>query len=128
MTTDNRTVAGFESRELLPVAGLGLGLVVLGAVVQRAETTGLGGRIVLGLVPVASIAVSAWWESRDGDPLSALALGVAPFAGYAALSAYAAVVAGTAPTYPLQLLLLGGLLVGAGGYALGVLWEDLAPA
>jgi hypothetical protein len=55
MTTDNRTVTGFESRELLPVAGLGLGLAVLGAVVQRAETTGLGGRIVLGLVPVASI-------------------------------------------------------------------------
>ena len=84
MTTDNRTVTGFESRELLPVAGLGLGLAVLGAVVQRAETTGLGGRIVLGLVPVASI--------------------------------------------PPQLLLLGGLFVGAGGYALGVLWEDLPPA
>jgi len=128
MTADSRTLAGVESRELLPVAGLGLGLVVLGAVVGRAETTDLGGRIVLGLVPVASLAVSAWWESRDGDPLSALALGVAPFVGYAALSAYAAVVAGSTPTYPIQSLLFVGLLVGAGGYALGVLWEDLAPA
>lgn len=128
MTAKNSTITGLDSRAVLPVVGLGIGLVALGAVVHQAETAGPGSDVVLGLVPVASLAASAWWEARDGDPLSALALGVAPFAGYAVLSVYAVLTAGTAPTYPLQLLLIVGLLVGAGGYALGILWEDVAPA
>jgi hypothetical protein len=128
MAIETSRIDAIRDAGLLPAVGLGLGLFVVGAVVQRAETAGLGGQVVLGLVPVASLAASAWWEARDGDPLSGLALGVAPFAGYAALSAVAIVTAGATPTYPLQLLLFVGLLVGAGGYAVGVLWEDVAPA
>jgi hypothetical protein len=127
MTTTSRLDAVL-GEGVVPVVGLGLALFVVGAVVQRAETADLGGQVVLGLVPVASLAASAWWEARGGDPLSGLALGVAPFLGYAALSAYAMLTAGATATYPLQLLLFVGLLVGAGGYALGILWEDVTPA
>lgn len=141
-----------RSRELLDavetgpisVVGVVLGLFVFGLAVHRAWAVSIGAPLILLLVPFASVGASAWWESRDGGPLVAIGLGVTPFVGLASLPVYyalfgtpfvtriCAIQAGggavpCTPTFgaPVSFLLMLGLVLGAGGYALGILWDDV---